>query len=287
MSLEALIFDFDGTVADTEETHRQAFNYAFLRFELPWDWSRPVYRELLHTSGGKERIARFIAALHLPEAEKARLLQLVPSVHRAKTELYTELIADGRCPFRPGVKRLLAEAREAGLRVAIASTTASANVNALLARHLGASGPREFHSIVSADLVERKKPAPDIYRLALATLGLPGERCIAFEDSPNGLSAAKAADLFTVVTPTQWTASADFAGADLVLSSLGDAEHPLPGDQAALAGGPWLALSQLAVLHAAARERAATAAEASAPVRSIGDRRAADGARSARFDPQA
>lgn len=249
MSVEALIFDFDGTVADTEETHRQAFNYAFLRLGLGWDWSRPVYRELLRTSGGKERIARFIATLRVPEAEKARFVQLVPALHRAKTELYTELIADGRCPLRPGVKRLLAEAREAGLRVAIASTTLSVNVQALLARHLGPSGARQFHSIVSADLVERKKPAPDIYRLALSTLGLPGERVIAFEDSPNGVRAAKAADLFTVATPTQWTAGTGFAEADLVLSSLGDAENPLAAEEAALAGGPWLALPQLASFH--------------------------------------
>ena len=275
MSLEALIFDFDGTVADTEETHRQAFNYAFLRFGLGWDWSRPVYRDLLHISGGKERIARFIATLRLPEAEKARLVQLVPALHRAKTELYTELIADGRCPLRPGVKRLLAEALGAGLRVAIASTTLSVNVQALLARHLGPSGARQFHSIVSADLVERKKPAPDIYRLALSTLGLPAERCIAFEDSPNGVRAARAADLFTVATPTQWTAGTEFAEADLVLSSLGDAENPLPAEEAAVAGGPWLALPQLAWLHAA-RLRARKS-PTPALLRPTADRPAGDG----------
>jgi HAD superfamily hydrolase (TIGR01509 family) len=274
MSLEALIFDFDGTLADTEETHRQAFNYAFLRLGLPWDWSRPVYRELLRTSGGKERIARFIATLREPEAEKARLAHLVPAIHRTKTELYAELIADGRCPLRPGVARLMAEAGEGGLRLAIASTTASANVNALLTRHLGASAARRFHTIVTGDLVPRKKPAPDIYRLALATLGLPSERCAAFEDSLNGLRAAKAADLVTVVTPTQWTTGEDFAGADLVLSSLGDAEHPLPPEEAALAGGPWLALSRLEALCAtAARERAER--PAATLLRPAGEQRAA------------
>jgi HAD superfamily hydrolase (TIGR01509 family) len=263
MSLEALIFDFDGTVADTEETHRQAFNYAFLRLELPWDWSRPLYRELLSTSGGKERIARFITMLRVPESEKARLARLVPAIHRIKAALYVELIADGRCPLRPGVERLFAEAREAGVRLAIAATTASANVHALLGRHLGAGAARAFHTIVSGDLVQRKKPAPDIYHLALATLGLPSERCIAFEDSPNGLRAAKAANLFTVVTPSQWTAGEDFAGADLVLSSLGDAEHPLSSEEGALTGIPCLPLSRLEALCAAsARERAKPAAAA-------------------------
>ena len=283
MSLEALIFDFDGTVADTEETHRQAFNYAFLRLELPWDWSSPLYRELLRTSGGKERIARFITMLRVPDSEKARLASLVPAIHRTKAALYAELIADGRCPLRPGVERLFAEAREAGVRLAIASTTASANVHALLGRHLGAGAARAFHTIVSGDLVQRKKPAPDIYHLALATLGLPSERCIAFEDSPNGLRAAKAANLFTVVTPSQWTAGEDFASADLVLSSLGDAEHPLSSEEGALTGSPWLALSRLeALCAAAARERAKPAA--AALLRPIGEGNAG-GAPAARGRP--
>jgi len=255
MTLKALIFDFDGTLADTEETHRQAFNYAFLRFQLRWEWSRALYRELLRISGGKERIAGFIATLPISIAEKARLCQLVPAIHRTKTELYTELIGDGRCPLRPGVTRLLDEARQAGLRLAIASTTTAANVNALLTRHLGAGGPRQFHSIVCGDLVQRKKPDPDIYRLALSTLGLPSEACVAFEDSLNGLLAAKAAGLFTVLTPSPWTADEHFADADLKLSCLGDPEHPLSREESALVGGPWLGLAQLSALHATAGRR--------------------------------
>jgi HAD superfamily hydrolase (TIGR01509 family) len=252
MSLDALIFDVDGTLADTEETHRQAFNYAFMRFELKWEWTKPIYRQLLQISGGKERIGRFIVTLPVSLAEKARLCQLVPAIHHTKTELYTELIADGRCPLRPGVIRLLGEAREAGLRLAIASTTTAANVDALLARRLGRSGLRQFYTIACGDLVQRKKPAPDIYQLALSTLGLPGGRCVAFEDSPNGLRAAKAAGLFTVVTPTQWTAGGNFAGADVELSFLGDADHPLPPPQAAALGGNSLGIAELRSLHAAA-----------------------------------
>ena len=252
MSLEALIFDVDGTLADTEETHRQAFNYAFVRFELKWEWTKPLYRELLKISGGKERIARYIDTLPISAAETARLRQLVTAIHRTKTELYTELIADGRCPMRPGVARLLAEAREAGLMLAIASTTTAANVDALLTRHLGSGGLRQFYTIACGDLVLQKKPAPDIYQLALSTLGLPAERCVAFEDSPNGLYAAKAAGLFTVVTPSQWTAGKDFAGADLELPFLGDADHPLPPAQEAAVGRLWLGVAELRLLHAAA-----------------------------------
>ena len=278
MSLRALIFDFDGTLADTEETHRQAFNYAFLRFDIRWEWSKGLYRELLKTSGGKERIARYIASLPISVAEKARLAHLVPAIHRAKTELYTELIADGRCPLRPGVTRLLAEAQEAGLRLAVASTTTTANVNAQLTRHFGGSGPRQFYAIVCADLVPRKKPAPDIYQLALSTLGLPCTDCVAFEDSQNGLSAAKGAGLFTVVTPSQWTAGEDFVDADLELSSLGDSNHPLSPEESSLVGGPWLGLVQLASLHAAAADGSLRSEMHHGTARlPIGVRRAADG----------
>jgi HAD superfamily hydrolase (TIGR01509 family) len=247
--IRALIFDVDGTLADTEETHRQAFNYAFLRFDLQWVWTKPLYRKLLSISGGKERIARFIDTLPAPTAEKARLRQLVATIHRTKTELYTELIGDGRCPLRPGVTRLLAEAKEAGLRLAIASTTTAANVDALLTRHLGRGSLRQFHTIACGDLVEEKKPAPDIYQLALSTLGLSAERCVAFEDSPNGLRAAKAAGLFTVVTPSQWTEGEAFPDADVELPFLGDADHPLPPAETAMVGGAWLGLTQLRTLH--------------------------------------
>jgi HAD superfamily hydrolase (TIGR01509 family) len=261
MSLEALIFDVDGTLADTEETHRQAFNDTFLRFHLKWEWTGPVYRELLNISGGKERINHYIGTLAVPLAERARLCQLAPLIHREKTSLYTQLVADGRCPLRPGVARLLAEADAAGMRLAIASTTTAANVDALLTRHLGRAGLRQFHTIACGDLVEQKKPAPDIYERALSTLGLPAERCVAFEDSRNGLCAAKAARLFTVITASQWTDGDDFTDADLKLSHLGDAEHPLPPDQAALVGGPWLGLRELrSLLETAMRDSSSEAA---------------------------
>ena len=249
MSLEALIFDVDGTLADTEETHRQAFNDTFLRFDLKWEWTQPLYRELLAISGGKERINHYIGTLAVPLAERARLCQLVPSIHRVKTELYTQLIADGRCPLRPGVARLFAEADDAGVRLAIASTTTAANVDALLTRHLGRGSLRQFHTIACGDLVAHKEPAPDIYERALSTLGMPAKRCVAFEDSRNGLCAAKAAGLFTVVTASQWTEGDDFTEADLEISCLGDAEHPLSSAEATQVGGPFLGLRELRSLH--------------------------------------
>jgi len=260
MSLEALVFDVDGTLADTEETHRQAFNAAFIQFELWWDWSPQQYAELLAVSGGKERIAHYIETLDAPAAERARLRQLVPAIHREKTRLFTELIADGRSPFRPGVARLIREARATGRKVAIASTTTAANVEALVSSNLGQDAYREFAVIACGDQVPEKKPAPDIYNLVLAELGLPAAACVAFEDSGNGVRAAKAAGIFTVVTPTLWTVAQDFSGADLVLHSLGDPRAPLDLATEKLLGAKWLTLEALARLHAARRgpvERAA------------------------------
>jgi len=218
--LQALIFDLDGTLADTEETHRQAFNAAFIELGLWWDWGPPLYRELLAISGGKERLRHYIDSLGLKAGERARLMETVPALHETKTRIYTELVVRGQRPFRPGVLPLLSAARAAGLRLAIASTTTAANVSALLQANLGARPDIGFDVIACGDQVKEKKPAPDIYRLALASLRLSPESCIAFEDSLNGLRAAKATGLVTVVTPSGWTVEQDLSAADLVLPSL-------------------------------------------------------------------
>lgn len=249
MTLSALLFDVDGTLADTEETHRQAFNAAFLEFRLPYDWSPDQYEVLLRISGGKERLAHFFESLPAPREERDRLLANVAGLHRVKTERYAELVASGGSPLRPGIARLLREATEAGIRVGIASTTTSANVAALLDAELGPNAHRRFAVIACGDVVPAKKPAPDIYRLALSTLGLGPAQAVAFEDSANGLAAAKAAGLFTVVTPTRWTASQDFGEADLTLPHLGDPGSPLDSVFAKPLGGPYLTLEMLAALH--------------------------------------
>lgn len=257
MSIKALIFDVDGTIADTEETHRQAFNAAFLEHGLPWDWSRREYAELLRTSGGKERIAVYIESLALGQQERSQLKRMVPLIHDSKTRIYAELIADGRAPLRPGVARLIGAARAAGLRLGIASTTTSANIAALIGAQFGAVAWNWFEALACGDVVANKKPAPDIYARARGMLRLHAQDCVAFEDSVNGLRSAKAAGLYTVVTPTVWSEGQDFSGADLLLRSLGDADAPLQGADARLAGGPYLALDRLQQLHTAAQRAAA------------------------------
>ncbi|MCM2327958.1 MAG: HAD-IA family hydrolase [Lysobacter sp.] len=252
MTLSALLFDVDGTLADTEETHRQAFNAAFLEFRLPYEWSADQYEALLNVSGGKERLAHFFEGLPLSREERARLLANVAGLHRVKTERYAELVASGGSPLRPGVARLLKEAGDKGIKVGIASTTTSANVAALLDAELGPNAHKRFAVIACGDVVPAKKPAPDIYRLALSALGLSASQAVAFEDSANGLASAKAAGLFTVVTPTRWTASQDFGEADLTLPHLGDPDTPLDAASANRAGGAFLTLAALERMHALA-----------------------------------
>jgi len=260
VALEALIFDLDGTMADTEEAHRQAFNAAFLEHGLSWDWSRRTYTELLLVSGGKERIAAYVETLREKEDEKAKLRALVGSIHRIKTRIYNELITEGRVPLRTGVARLVREAHAAGRKLAIASTTTASNVTQLITNALGQEAYHWFGAIVCGDHVANKKPAPDIYELALAELRLQAPDCVAFEDSASGVKAARAAGLFTVVTPTFWTSEQDLGDADLLLRDLGDPAAPLDPESAELAGAPYLGLAQLERLHAAAAPRGALAA---------------------------
>lgn len=240
----ALIFDVDGTLADTEEAHRQAFNGAFARHGHAWQWSRETYRDLLRVTGGKERIAHFVRALGLDPLRTDECLAEIPALHCTKTALYTHHVAAGRVPLRSGVQRLLIEARAAGIRLAIATTTSLDNVTALLAATLGPDLQDAFEVIVAGDAVAAKKPAPDAYRSALKALDLPAEACLAFEDSRNGLRAAVGAGLRTVVTPTLWTREDDLSEAWLVLPELGDPDHPLRNPPAPLAR-PWLRIADL------------------------------------------
>jgi HAD superfamily hydrolase (TIGR01509 family) len=249
MKPRALVFDVDGTLADTEETHRQAFNAAFLAHDLRWEWSPELYAELLGVTGGKERIGKYLDSLPMPESDRAALRRLVPLVHSTKTRLFAEFVEMGNVPLRPGVARLLNEARAAGVPLAIASTTTPTNVNTLLTKTLGLGALGWFSAIATGDVVPNKKPAPDIYRLALGTLRLPAAGCVAIEDSALGVRAAKAAGLYTVAVPTRWTASQDLSAADLVLPSLGDPQHPLdPVAAARIGGARMLGLAQLDAL---------------------------------------
>lgn len=255
--IEALIFDVDGTMADTEEAHRQAFNDAFRAHGLDFCWSRELYRELLQVTGGKERLAAFFFRIPLAASERIRLSALIPRLHATKTSFYRESMERGRVPLRSGVRRLMAEARAAGVRLAIASTTSPENVSALLEGALGYGALNEFSVIATGDAVPRKKPAADIYLLALSRLGISARRAVAFEDSAIGVAAAKGAGLLTVATPSDWTKDQDLSAADLVLPCLADPASPLGATDAWRIGAPFLGLEQLAIFHAATLPRVA------------------------------
>lgn len=217
-SARALIFDVDGTLAETEEVHRRAFNEAFAEAGLDWFWDQVTYGRLLRVAGGKERIRAFDQRNAVPSLTFADIADL----HRIKTAHYAALIAAGGCPLRPGVRTMLSHARERGQRLAIATTTSHGNIDALLSVALGLDWGGLFEAVVAGDDVARKKPAPDVYIEVLARLGLGPADCIALEDSGNGLAAAAQAGIPVVITRSTYFRDDDFAEALLVVDDLSD-----------------------------------------------------------------
>ncbi len=214
----AIIFDVDGTLSETEETHRKAFNEAFRQVGLKWHWDQSLYHELLAVTGGKERIRYFIESFGGEGAPAEELDDFIPALHARKTEAYTMMVTGGEVELRPGIRDLISDARDKGFRLAIATTTTPANVDALLSVTLGGNG--DFEVICAGDSVPNKKPAPDVYELALKALGLPATACVAIEDSRNGLLSATAAGIATVVTPGIYTSAHDIGPAALVIDDL-------------------------------------------------------------------
>ena len=226
-TLKAFIFDVDGTLSNTErDGHRVAFNQAFKEYNLDWDWSVETYGKLLAVTGGKERmkfyIEKFLDVKNIPEGIEAK----IPELHAAKTRHYTKLLSTGAIPMRPGVERLISEARQRGYRLAIATTTTPENVTALLEHTLGIDSISWFEVIAAGDIVPAKKPAPDIYEYAMEEMNLSPAECIAFEDSENGIKSSIGARLNTIITINDYTKDHDFTGASIVLDQMGEPEQP-------------------------------------------------------------
>ena len=219
MNLEAIIFDVDGTLAETEEVHRAAFNLAFREAGLPWHWDQQLYARLLSITGGKERIRHFVDSQGI-DALGAEPAAAIALLHSAKPQQYADLIDRGAMQLRPGFAALLEDALRAGVRLAIATTTSLPNVEALLRAALGERAGSFFEIIAAADTVAHKKPAPDIYLSVLAQMRIPASACLAVEDSHNGLLAALAAGIATLVVTSNYTRNQDFPGAALVVDSL-------------------------------------------------------------------
>lgn len=225
--MTTLIFDCDGVLADTErDGHRPAFNQTFREFGLPVEWSEEVYGHKLQIAGGKERMAseltpEFARANGLPDDPEGQAAELL-KWHKRKTQIYTEMVAAGRLPTRPGIRRVITEAQDAGWTLAVASTSAEPSVRAILEQAVGRERADRFDLVLAGDIVAKKKPAPDIYLLALERLGVPAQEALVIEDSRNGLLAARGADLRCVMTVNGYTEEEDSREAILVISSLGD-----------------------------------------------------------------
>ncbi len=220
--LKAIIFDVDGTLANTEETHRQAFNIAFREYDLNFEWSKQEYANLLAISGGKERIYAYLKDKNIQPDNGVNLREFTLDIHRRKSEIYREKLIDGHIGLRPGIARLLDEATKNGVRLAIATSTSTSNVETLMRNALGADVMRWFDSVVTSDVVTDKKPSPVVYQFALAELGLKPEDCIAIEDTHNGNMAALEAGLKTIITTHVFTREDNFEGASLILDQLGE-----------------------------------------------------------------
>lgn len=233
MPLKALLFDVDGTLADTEpQAHLPAYNRAFRDLGLDWKWSKSLYRKLLLQPGGRERIGYYLQQ-HEPElgAHKDDVEQnrdaWVNAVHQVKSKHFRSRLQSGRVPLRPGIRRLMLEAAGQGLQLAIVTNASKATLNPFLTHTLGAELLQHISVVVSSEDAGSKKPAPDIYQRACQLLELAPEQCIALEDSAVGLQAAHSAGIPVVVTVNADTRSQDFSQALLVVDHLGEPDQPL------------------------------------------------------------
>ena len=219
--IKALIFDVDGTLADTELAHLAAFNQAFAQEGIGWQWDVPLYTQLLEVSGGKERMLHYWKQVRPDVTDLGNRVQAtIARLHELKTAAYEQAVRDGAVQLRPGVLKLIEAAHAEGLRLAIATTTSAVNIVALLRRAIGPDWQRFFTVVEDASTAPRKKPDPMVYQQTLARLAVPAAACLAFEDSANGLMAARTAKLATIVTPNDFTAHHDFTGALRVLPDL-------------------------------------------------------------------
>ena len=223
--MQALIFDCDGVLVDTErDGHRVAFNKAFQALGIDADWTVELYGELLIIGGGKERMRHYFDTYGWPEGRSESKDDLIALLHKTKTDFFTDIIASGELPLRPGISRIVDEAIAAGVRLGVCTTSAPKAIDQVLDL-FGAERKARFEFVLAGDVVSKKKPDPEIYELALQTLGLPAAECVVIEDSRNGLRASTGAGLPTLITTSAYTVDEDFTGALAVAPELGDAPN--------------------------------------------------------------
>lgn len=231
-NIKAVFFDQDGVIIDTErDGHRVSFNMTFKEFGFSDEWSVDYYHELLQIAGGKERMKHHwkTKGFSKPLTEE-EIDGLVKEMHKRKTALFVELIETGKLPLRPGIHRFMKEAMDAGLKIAICTTANEQAAKAITEKVLA---DIKFDLVLAGDVVGKKKPDPEIYNLALTKLGLKPDQVFVVEDSKNGLAAANAAGIKTIVTTNHYTEKEDVSAGDVIVSCLGDAN----GEKAKLRKG--------------------------------------------------
>jgi HAD superfamily hydrolase (TIGR01509 family) len=227
--MQALIFDCDGVLVDTErDGHRVAFNQAFAKAGFDITWDVKLYGELLKIAGGKERMRHYFESHGWPDGTADDKDAFLAEMHKTKTAIFASLISEGQLPLRPGVLRLIDEAIADGVRLGVCTTSNPKSIDAVLDL-MGPVRKNEFEFVLAGDIVSRKKPDPEIYELAKSKLGLPARECIVVEDSRNGLLAAVGAGLPCFITTSTYTAEEDFAEAIGVAPELGDAPNRTVG----------------------------------------------------------
>ena len=229
-TLKAILFDVDGTLANTEDIHRKSFNDAFSEFGLGYHWSEQDYIDLLSISGGRERIISFLKSSNFQVKGDLDLRDFSYRVHERKSEIYRQKLVDGHVGLRNGVERLIHEARDKGMKLGVATASSLKNVETLIRNNLGTDGMSCFDVVVTSDIIKDKKPSPVVYQFATAELGLTPDHCVAIEDTSNGNRAALLSGIKTVITTHAFTRNDDFSGASLVVNQLGEPDQPFRVD---------------------------------------------------------
>ncbi len=226
MLLSAVLFDVDGTIAETEDLHRKSFNESFKEFNLDWFWDEAIYKELINVGDGSERIEYYIKRAWPEMMEYKNLTKYINSIHKVKNEIFEDHILESEISPRPGVARLINELKENNIRMAIVSSNSEANLLTLFKKGLNIDPNSTFDLIAHGECTKNKRPSPEIYEWILEKLRLPSQSCIAIEDSLRGLESAKNANIKVLVTPSTFTLDEDFSNAQLVVSNLGEKDFP-------------------------------------------------------------